>query len=183
MNTPDKISHIKALVLQKTHHIKRFISQLFTATSASLCKKTPTILLALSLPASLTHAAQLLDSNGHVWQTPVMHSAAEKARGLMYRLYLHPRQGMIFRFDPPEDTAFWMYHTYMPLALSFYDAYGRLLTHYPYVPPCYRDAAQCPVYPAHAPAAYVLETRPASATVRPPYALPEPAVRLVHLRR
>lgn len=119
------------------------------------------LLLAVSVFPLPTLAQQLLDDSGSVWQVSVMRQPAELARGLMFRLWLHEQQGMLFVFEPSRPTAFWMYQTYMPLAMRFYDAYGRLLANYPYVPPCYsRNPRNCPTYPAPGNSKYVLETRP-----------------------
>ena len=111
------------------------------------------------------HAAsqRLLDDSGHVWHVEVMRHPKELARGLMFRLWLHEQQGMLFVFQPARPAAFWMYQTYMPLSMRFYDSYGRLLANYPYVPPCYsRNPAHCPSYPAPGHTRYVLETRPST---------------------
>ena len=62
----------------------------------------------LPLPAL---ARQLLDDSGSVWQVSVMRQPAELARGLMFRLWLHEQQGMLFVFEPSRPTAFWMYQT------------------------------------------------------------------------
>ena len=181
MKTHDKKYHSEALCTIKKHHIKRFISSIFTEKSAYSCKILP-ILIAISL--TTTHAAQLLDEQGRIYDTALAESDAQKARGLMYRAYLHRWQGMLFRFTPPQHTAFWMYRTYIPLSISFYDTYGQLITHYPHVPPCYHASpARCPSYPAYGHTAYVLETRPAHRNTRPPYAPPAPPLQLIHITK
>ncbi len=44
---------------------------------------------------------------------------AERARGLMHRTDLAAGAGMLFLFDPPTETAFWMKNTPLPLDLIF----------------------------------------------------------------
>lgn len=165
----------------KKHYSKRFISSFFTEISALSWENFShhilfTALLAACFPA---HAHRLLDDRGEVWQVEVVDTPAAMARGLMFRLYLPKHAGMLFVFDPPRETAFWMRQTYIPLTMRFYDAYGRLIAFYPYATPCHQ--MPCPVYPSHAPVKYVLETRTADREVRPPYAFPAPHRRLLHL--
>lgn len=43
----------------------------------------------------------------------------ELALGLMYRKSMPENQGMIFLFETPRQTAFWMKNTYIPLDMVF----------------------------------------------------------------
>jgi uncharacterized protein len=43
----------------------------------------------------------------------------ERAKGLMYRQYLPAESGMLFVFDKPQELAFWMHNTYIPLDMIF----------------------------------------------------------------
>lgn len=165
----------------RKHHIKRLLSSFSIDTSAYKWENFPfwpLSILALALSFS-AHAHRLLDDQGEVWQVEVVNTPASMARGLMFRLYLPRNSAMLFVFDPPRETAFWMRQTYIPLSMRFYDAYGRLLTFYPYATPCHQ--MPCPVYPSHARVKYVLETRTADRDIRPPYAFPAPHRRLLHL--
>lgn len=169
----------------KNNHPKRLLSSFFTAISAYKWEIISSLLLLCFLIAALPARAQdpqrhyLQDDRDIVWQVQVMRTPAEQARGLMFRLYLPKNSAMLFVFDPPREAAFWMRQTYIPLTMRFYDAYGRLVTFYPYAMPCHQ--MPCPVYPSHTPVKYVLETRTADRDTRAPYALPEVHTRLLHL--
>ncbi len=56
-------------------------------------------------------------------------AADEQARekGLMFVRQMADDEGMIFDFKTPQDTAFWMHNTYIPLDLIFVQADGRIL--------------------------------------------------------
>lgn len=56
-------------------------------------------------------------------------AADDKARekGLMFVRELPPDRGMLFVFDYPQEVAFWMKDTYLPLDLVFIDRSGRVL--------------------------------------------------------
>lgn len=49
----------------------------------------------------------------------------------MYRRSLDPNHGMIFPYDPPQQVAFWMKNTWIPLDIVFIAPDGRIarITH------------------------------------------------------
>ncbi len=47
--------------------------------------------------------------------------------GLMNRFSLQQDHGMLFVFEVPQELAFWMKNTYIPLSIAFVDAIGRIL--------------------------------------------------------
>ena len=51
---------------------------------------------------------------------------ASRWRGLMHVRELPPDQGMLFLLDGPQQAAFWMKDTYVPLDLIFIGADGRV---------------------------------------------------------
>lgn len=50
----------------------------------------------------------------------------QERRGLMYRSFLPPDQGMLFPYDSPRVVAFWMKNTLIPLDIIFIRADHRI---------------------------------------------------------
>lgn len=54
--------------------------------------------------------------------------SAERAKGLMFREAMASGAGMLFVYENPQPTAFWMKNTLIPLDMIFADAKG-VVTH------------------------------------------------------
>jgi uncharacterized protein len=67
----------------------------------------------------------------------------QRALGLMYVADLGGPDGMIFRYDSPHTSAFWMKNTVMPLSIAFFDQGGAYLDAFD-MAPCSADP--CPLY-------------------------------------
>lgn len=52
---------------------------------------------------------------------------AEQEQGLMFRRSLPADAGMLFVFDQPTQTAFWMHNTYIPLSVAWMDPSGTIV--------------------------------------------------------
>lgn len=55
----------------------------------------------------------------HSFRVEVAKSAAEQARGLMFRSGMGPDEGMIFPMSPPRPASFWMKNTVIALDIVF----------------------------------------------------------------
>ena len=63
----------------------------------------------------------------HKFVVEVARTPQEQAQGLMHRQSLAPDRGMIFPYDPPRATAFWMKNTLIPLDMVFIGADRRIV--------------------------------------------------------
>lgn len=74
------------------------------------------------IPLTVTTA-----KGAHAFQVEVAATMAEQERGLMWRTTLGPDEGMIFPYDPPRRTAFWMKNTVIGLDIIYVGADHRVL--------------------------------------------------------
>ena len=88
----------------------------------------------------------------HDFRVEVARTGEEQAQGLMFRTEMGPDEGMLFPFDPPRMTSFWMKNTVLSLDLIFIDGEGRVINVAAHAVP-YSEA---PIR-SEAPAAAVLE--------------------------
>jgi hypothetical protein len=65
-------------------------------------------------------------SGVHRFNVEVAATAQQQETGLMFRRSLAPNHGMIFPYDPPQDVAFWMENTLIPLDIIFIRADGTI---------------------------------------------------------
>lgn len=74
-----------------------------------------------SLEAKMREDRLWLDIGGtlHRIDIELAETAAEKARGLMFRTSLPENRGMLFPHSPPQEAAMWMRNTYISLDMVF----------------------------------------------------------------
>jgi hypothetical protein len=58
-------------------------------------------------------------SGVHHFTVEVAASPEQQERGLMFRKSLANDRGMIFPYDPPQEVAFWMKNTLIPLDIIY----------------------------------------------------------------
>jgi uncharacterized membrane protein (UPF0127 family) len=93
--------------------------------------------------------------DGFVVHTQLATDDESRAQGLMFRDQLRPGTGMLFFFPTAGDYPFWMKNTLIPLDMIWLDGSRKIVAMHHDVPPC--KTAECPSYPPHAVALYVLE--------------------------
>lgn len=102
-----------------------------------------------SITSSSNNLGQMLpitaqvEIGGEQISLEVARTREQQAMGLMYRTSLAPNRGMLFAFNPPQPTNFWMKNTKIPLDMVFLRN-GEVKAIAPNVPPCTADP--CPSY-------------------------------------
>lgn len=66
-------------------------------------------------------------ANGtHRFVVEIARTPEQQQIGLMYRRSMRANHGMIFPYDPPQDVAFWMKNTLVPLDMIFIRSNGTI---------------------------------------------------------
>jgi uncharacterized membrane protein (UPF0127 family) len=76
-------------------------------------------------------------------EAEVADTDAERAEGLMGRTSLDADAGMVFLWEGPVETSFWMKDTLIPLSIAFWNERGRIIEILD-MAPCRQD--DCPSY-------------------------------------
>lgn len=74
------------------------------------------------MPLTITSA-----TGRHHFMVEVARTGQQQERGLMFVRSLAPNHGMIFPYDPPQEVAFWMHNTLIPLDIIYIRPDGTII--------------------------------------------------------
>jgi uncharacterized membrane protein (UPF0127 family) len=83
------------------------------------------------------------DSGTAALNVEIAANGRARSLGLMGRSTMAPDAGMVFLFNRPLNSSFWMKNTLIPLSIAFWDRSGRILKILD-MTPCQADP--CPYY-------------------------------------
>ncbi len=99
--------------------------------------------ITLNGPGQLLPVTATAEMKGETFELEVTETPQERSLGLMYRSALPDNRGMLFAFDPPRQTSFWMKDVPVPLDMVFLRN-GVVIAIASSAPPC--PALPCPTY-------------------------------------
>jgi hypothetical protein len=79
-----------------------------------------------ALAQALEPVTVVTSTGRHVFQSEVMRTPDERARGLMFRRHMPQDRGMLFDFKEVAPVSMWMQNTYIPLDMVFIRADGTV---------------------------------------------------------
>lgn len=113
------------------------------------------VVLAAAIPMAACSTEPSVVLHGKRFSVEIADDPDLQRLGLMFRESMPDDRGMLFIFDGETPRGFWMKNTKIPLDILYFDADRRLVYLHQDVPPC--TTPECPSYPSHHPAKYVLE--------------------------
>ncbi|MGB3291430.1 MAG: DUF192 domain-containing protein [Phormidesmis sp.] len=104
---------------------------------------TPQSPITLNGPGQILPITATAEMKGETFELEVTETPQERSLGLMFRSALPDHRGMLFSFDPPRPTSFWMKDVPVPLDMVFLRS-GVVIAIAPSAPPC--ADLPCPTY-------------------------------------
>ena len=113
------------------------------------------LILVWSVPLTACSGESNVVLKGKRFHVEVADTSDAQQLGLMFRESMQDDHGMLFVFANEAPRSFWMKNTKISLDILYFDADRKLVYLHEDVPPC--TTPDCPGYPSHHPARYVLE--------------------------
>lgn len=106
-------------------YVRRVVRSPQTAVLILLCFSL--VAAPLSCAASRAKNAMPVKFGKHTLWVEVADEEGERQKGLMFRHEMGEDAGMIFVFDIPHKTSFWMKNTPLPLSIAYLDVEKKIL--------------------------------------------------------
>jgi uncharacterized protein len=90
------------------------------------------------------------------WCALLARTQTARAQGLMHQRDLRGYDGMVFEFEGPTQSGFYMRNTRIPLSIAFFDADGAYVGSAD-MEPCPDDVLDCPTHAPDEPYTHALE--------------------------
>jgi uncharacterized membrane protein (UPF0127 family) len=91
------------------------------------------------------------------WCALLAETGPARSQGLMDQDDLRGYDAMVFRYEEPTTTGYYMFHTRVPLSIAWFDADGDFVSSADMTPCPSEDPAACPRYHATAPFLHAIE--------------------------
>lgn len=119
-------------------------------------RRSPDATTTQTAPAAVADVATVRVGELPPLRVEVARTPDERTRGLSGRDHLPPGTGMVFMYDSPTTTGFWMHDVHFPLSLAWVRD-GRVIGTVEMTPCTTNDPSECRVYEPPGPFDMVIE--------------------------